>query len=349
MQVVLVMFLADGERRDFPVNKPVTTIGRKPSCNFRIPVPTVSREHCRIELRNGTALVRDLGSSNGTFVNHKQVREKSLKPGDTLTIGPVNFIITIDGKPESLKPVPTDVNSHSDQAASGVATDLGVSESAIFEREESSMVGPDASVESDDELLESLAEGESAPLAAAEEREPTDEELDNMTLDDLDDEGEANADAIALDEPRPGELEGLASSALDSLREERSGEEPLDVVEAEEEFANPFAESGESNGESADDEILDESLENTEDELAVEEEAPASDLESLVQEEPEAEQPRDETDVFNATDAEQVPANQSDPSAEDDPFAALLSEPSDADHKDLSELADLLNEEEDEK
>lgn len=44
-------------------------IGRSPECSVHLPEEGVSRRHALIEWRNGEVVVRDLGSTNGTFVN----------------------------------------------------------------------------------------------------------------------------------------------------------------------------------------------------------------------------------------------------------------------------------------
>ena len=105
MKVVLVMF-KDGKRRDFPVTKPKTIIGRRSDADLRIPTGDVSREHCTISLNGRDLTVRDNGSTNGTFVNGKQLAEARLKAGDKLSVGPVVFTVQIDGMPPTIKPEP---------------------------------------------------------------------------------------------------------------------------------------------------------------------------------------------------------------------------------------------------
>jgi predicted component of type VI protein secretion system len=106
MQVVLVMFRADGERRSFSVVRDVTVIGRREDCDLRIPLGDVSRKHCRLIKEAEVIRVEDLGSSNGTFHNNLRVQEATLGPGDTVTIGPVTFMVQIDGIPrdEDMQP-----------------------------------------------------------------------------------------------------------------------------------------------------------------------------------------------------------------------------------------------------
>jgi pSer/pThr/pTyr-binding forkhead associated (FHA) protein len=51
----------------------------------------VSRAHCELFERDGVLFVRDLGSTNGTFVGSRRVQESPLRPGDLLTVGIVTF------------------------------------------------------------------------------------------------------------------------------------------------------------------------------------------------------------------------------------------------------------------
>ncbi len=99
MQVVLVMFRSDGERRSFSIVRDVTVIGRREDSDLRIPLGDVSRKHCRLIKSDDTLKVEDLGSSNGTHVNGQRVQEADLNPGDMVQVGPVTFVVQIDGVP----------------------------------------------------------------------------------------------------------------------------------------------------------------------------------------------------------------------------------------------------------
>jgi len=72
----------------------VTTVGRHDDCQIRIRSSQVSRKHCELFEKKGLLLVKDLGSSNGTFVNGKKIDvQQVLQPGDELAIGPVKLKI----------------------------------------------------------------------------------------------------------------------------------------------------------------------------------------------------------------------------------------------------------------
>lgn len=111
MQVVLVMFKTDGTRREFPVKPGGFVIGRKNSCDLRIPLSSVSRQHCILKVEGSKLMLRDAGSSNGTFHNNIRVSEAVLAAGDEVVVGPVVFTVVIDGKPNVIEPVRSLVES----------------------------------------------------------------------------------------------------------------------------------------------------------------------------------------------------------------------------------------------
>src|SRR4051812_29122611 len=107
MAVALVMFTQDGERRDFPITGDKATIGRNSDSDIQVSLGVVSRHHCELSVKKDTVAVRDMGSSNGTYVNNKRVQQAELHAGDTITVGPVVFTVVINDQPEEIKPVRT--------------------------------------------------------------------------------------------------------------------------------------------------------------------------------------------------------------------------------------------------
>jgi pSer/pThr/pTyr-binding forkhead associated (FHA) protein len=118
MNIVLVMF-KDDERRDFPISDEKTILGRRQDCHLRIPTKDVSRQHCVLLVKGKTLAVKDLGSSNGTFINSKRIAEAKLKAGDRLRLGPVTFVVQIDGKPAAIKPEDAAPASHTEPSLAG--------------------------------------------------------------------------------------------------------------------------------------------------------------------------------------------------------------------------------------
>lgn len=104
MKVMLVAFKPDGTRVDFRVRGERCVIGRDTDADLRIPVGTVSRQHCEVRIDGDEPVVRDLGSSNGTFLNGKRVTESSIDAGDLLRVGPTTFTVVVDGIPDVVTP-----------------------------------------------------------------------------------------------------------------------------------------------------------------------------------------------------------------------------------------------------
>ncbi|MBL8910234.1 MAG: FHA domain-containing protein [Archangium sp.] len=77
---------ADGKVGEFPLSDR-TSMGRHPNNTLRLVDREVSKEHCVIEKVGATYLLRDLNSSNGTFVNGRKVRELRLRDGDEIALG----------------------------------------------------------------------------------------------------------------------------------------------------------------------------------------------------------------------------------------------------------------------
>ncbi len=107
MDVKLVMFKRDGQRKDFAITRGVTTIGRGDDCVLRIPLMSISRRHCKLVKSDDELQIHDLGSSNGTYINSHRVNETVLKAGDRITLGPATFTVQINGKPEQIEPTRT--------------------------------------------------------------------------------------------------------------------------------------------------------------------------------------------------------------------------------------------------
>jgi len=103
MDINLVLFRKNGSQKVIPMPSSVTVIGRQHNCDLRIPLISVSKRHCQLIHSNGILKVRDLGSRNGTFLNGKTVKEAELTAGNSIEIGPLKFILQIDGKPEKIE------------------------------------------------------------------------------------------------------------------------------------------------------------------------------------------------------------------------------------------------------
>ena len=75
-------------------------LGRAREATLPLPHPLVSRHHCELMEKNGQVFVRDLGSTNGTFVGSERVdSETVIEHGALLTIGTVTFRAFYEGQP----------------------------------------------------------------------------------------------------------------------------------------------------------------------------------------------------------------------------------------------------------
>jgi len=72
----------------YEVGSGPTVIGRGGDCDVPVPDSSVSRRHARIEFHaDGRFRITDLGSTNGTYVNHSRTREADLRDGDYVAVG----------------------------------------------------------------------------------------------------------------------------------------------------------------------------------------------------------------------------------------------------------------------
>lgn len=73
--------------RTYAVLRSPTQIGRQADNDIVLDDKRVSRHHAEIQEKGGRWLLRDMGSTNGTAVNGKIVKEAALKPGDQVSLG----------------------------------------------------------------------------------------------------------------------------------------------------------------------------------------------------------------------------------------------------------------------
>ena len=84
----LSLKVVEGEEKGtvFPVSKPRMLIGRG-NADITLNDSTASRLHCAVEVSDQEVFLRDLGSSNGTFVNDQPVAVAPLRDGSTFRVG----------------------------------------------------------------------------------------------------------------------------------------------------------------------------------------------------------------------------------------------------------------------
>src|SRR5271155_5765947 len=95
----LVILNQDMTGRTHELNVDRTTVGRVEDNTFQIADPSVSNHHCEVHLRGSEVLIRDLNSTNGSFINGEKIAESILKPGQTLRLGQIELKLEAAGAP----------------------------------------------------------------------------------------------------------------------------------------------------------------------------------------------------------------------------------------------------------
>src|SRR5208282_4574355 len=88
-KLVLLSTGFTGRTQDLKLDR--TTIGRVEDNTFQIAEPSVSSHHCEVLLRDNNVVIKDLDSTNGTYINNQKIGESVLKPGQTLRLGNVEL------------------------------------------------------------------------------------------------------------------------------------------------------------------------------------------------------------------------------------------------------------------
>ena len=86
----------------FELEPGFNTLGRNPTNDFRVHDVTVSSFHCEIVVSEDSVLVRDLGSTNGTYIEGQPIQEAPLSPGQILRLGSAD--LRLESRPSSEPP-----------------------------------------------------------------------------------------------------------------------------------------------------------------------------------------------------------------------------------------------------
>src|SRR5690606_9939688 len=89
----------DGRR--IPLTAAVTTLGRDQTADVVLGDPGVSRRHAEVRITHDgphlQVVLRDLGSTNGTYLNGDQVGSEELRDGDRMTMGRSTVVFRLEG------------------------------------------------------------------------------------------------------------------------------------------------------------------------------------------------------------------------------------------------------------
>ena len=143
-----------------PLEKPIILIGRQSECDFHLTQSRkVSRRHCCVAQVNNHYVIRDLGSTNGVYLNGVRIRrEAMLSFGDELTSGDLHFHLQKELPPSSAVPkrIPTEpkideeLNSFKDPLLS-LDLPIQISEDSGFKR--ASTMAPDCGPRRRDDVI----------------------------------------------------------------------------------------------------------------------------------------------------------------------------------------------------
>ena len=97
----LVIIYGDDLGRRVPLGNEPCIIGRSSKCDVQLDQESVSRNHARINRQRATYVIRDLGSTNGTYVNDELVDEVVLRDGDQIKVGRTIFKFIVSGNMEA--------------------------------------------------------------------------------------------------------------------------------------------------------------------------------------------------------------------------------------------------------
>src|SRR5262245_39867811 len=96
LQVDLKVLEGRQQGKTIPLNVRQFLIGREQDCHLRPNSDLVSRHHCVFTLDDYTVRLRDLGSTNGTFVNGERIQgQVVLKAGDHVAVGKLSFEMVV--------------------------------------------------------------------------------------------------------------------------------------------------------------------------------------------------------------------------------------------------------------
>ena len=102
----LVVLSAGLAGRSYELKVDKTTIGRVEDNTFQIAESSVSSHHCEILLRGAEVFVKDLNSTNGTFIDGEKISEGVLKPGQVLRLGQIEIRLESGAAPAPPAPAP---------------------------------------------------------------------------------------------------------------------------------------------------------------------------------------------------------------------------------------------------
>jgi hypothetical protein len=131
-KLVLLSTGMTGRTHELKVDR--TTIGRLEDNTFQIAEPSVSSHHCEILLRGEQVVVKDLNSTNGTFINGEKITESPLKPGQVLRLGQIEMRLDTGAPGEAPPPPPPAKTSTAPAASAPASTKKPIDQTLVMQR-----------------------------------------------------------------------------------------------------------------------------------------------------------------------------------------------------------------------
>ena len=98
----LVVNSGPARGREYELKPGINSFGRGFNCDFRLDDPSVSGAHAQIVVDSFSVTVKDLHSTNGTFINRSQIREGFLQPGQIVSLGGVEMLFVAESTESSM-------------------------------------------------------------------------------------------------------------------------------------------------------------------------------------------------------------------------------------------------------
>src|SRR5580704_4032376 len=139
MKVSFVVASGAHQGKVIQITGPQFLIGRDAQCHLRPASQAISKHHCGVLVRDGQIYIKDFGSTNGTLVNDVLLRasEVPVSDGDSLKLGPLDFIIKIEASvptPDGT-PLPSDTSETAAALAAVKAATGGASSGQLPARD----------------------------------------------------------------------------------------------------------------------------------------------------------------------------------------------------------------------
>ena len=87
LRASVVIVEGPGAGQEYPLEKAVSVLGREKGADILLPDTAVSRCHAALDAEGAAFRLRDLGSTNGTLLNGKKIRESAIRHGDRFQVG----------------------------------------------------------------------------------------------------------------------------------------------------------------------------------------------------------------------------------------------------------------------